>query len=106
MRLKPIVAAGLLAGAGLLLSGYFIGTGEPTPAEPNVSGLPSVARCFAIAINSFMLLAGNDGCTSKVLNPPIAVRVIGTKSFSGWYDSDLYRLGLNACVLMVPSTNV
>jgi hypothetical protein len=33
MRLKPSVAAGLLAGAGLLLSGYFIGTGEPTPAE-------------------------------------------------------------------------
>src|SRR5690349_17317353 len=33
MRLKPILAAGILAGVGLLLAGYFLGTGEPTAAE-------------------------------------------------------------------------
>lgn len=33
MRLKPIVAAGLLAVAGFLIAGYFIGTGEPTAQE-------------------------------------------------------------------------
>src|SRR6476620_92685 len=33
MRLKPLVAAGLLALPALLLSGYFIGTGEPTAQQ-------------------------------------------------------------------------
>jgi len=33
MRLKPIIAASVLALAGLLLAGYFMGTGEPTPQE-------------------------------------------------------------------------
>lgn len=33
MRLKPIVAAGVLAGLGILLAGYFLGSGEPAPAE-------------------------------------------------------------------------
>lgn len=33
MRLKPILAAGVLAGVGLLLAGYFLRTGAPNPVE-------------------------------------------------------------------------
>jgi hypothetical protein len=73
----------------------------PKPGEENET---SPGRAFAIAISSFTLRAGKDGCVAST-SVWIAACVIGAKSRSASYGTCLNVAGLIASVLM-PITRV
>ncbi len=60
----------------------------PEPAKPISPG-----RAFAAAISSATERTASDGCATRMFGPS-AIRLTGSKSFTGSYGTFLYRLGL------------